>query len=90
LRYRAWLLVAILAFTANFGVARVAPRRAPSSIECVLESAAVEEHSAEAQATLERTWLPLLVAAPSDTFHSTAGHDPRLFQRPPPSLFFLS
>jgi hypothetical protein len=90
LRFRAWLLVALLAFTANFGVtvSRVAPPREPNAIVHVQR--AVEEAQAELSLTpvQRRTRIEPTIAA--EIRRAAAALIGPLFQRPPPAPLFLS
>ncbi len=86
LRLKAWLLVALLAFVAQFGVtvSQVSPPRYPQAIVAV-DRSEVEETSSEANpspASQHSADVPS--QPPADRPVST--QSPVFFQRPPPSL----
>jgi hypothetical protein len=89
LRLKTWLLVYLLAFTANFGVtvSRVAPPREPSAIVHVQRD--VEETPAEVSQRAVFRFVPaatprIEASPPAAALHAS------LFQRPPPFVLFLS
>ncbi|MEO8098580.1 MAG: hypothetical protein ABI811_12830 [Acidobacteriota bacterium] len=88
LRFRAWLLIALLALTANFGVqvSRVAPPRTSSAIVFCDESGRIQENAVEARPPripFRTTPAPRFVS--SDTPRAEAAQHWSLFQRPPPA-----
>jgi hypothetical protein len=90
LRLKGWLLVALLAFAAQFGVtvSQVAPPRHPQAI-VIVDGADAEESWSEAKPipAAQNSAVPLpgpRIARP------VASQSPELFQRPPPLLLLLA
>src|SRR3569832_665651 len=89
LRLKAWLLVALLAFVAQFGVtvSQVSPPRQPQAIDFV--------HRAEARETWPEATRPVasrnsvVRLLPPRAPRPVASQNPVLFQRPPPSSLLI-
>jgi hypothetical protein len=85
-RLKAWLLVGLLAFVAQFGVtvSQVSPPRHPHAIVFV-DRADAEEARLEAKPKPAAQSSVVVLPQPAAP-RPVASQDPKLFQRPPPSL----